>query len=285
MAMAYTVTKVSHDHYRLAEGNVFLELLVGREKAMLIDTGYGTGNLPKTIREITDLPLVIVCTHGHPDHACGNWQFSDTVWMNEKDLLLAKSYNTPEARQEALPKEKPEDFMETAFLAGGTGNPAFTREGQVFDLGGLTLEVVDLPGHTAGSIGLFDRAGKRLFVGDAMNKALFLFQKGVSQKLSVYKNTLEKVRALPADVLWAGHTPKAMPKDKSVDLFLRCAREADFSQAFPCGTMLDTENVRLFVTEKCRDAIDPDNLMYSIYGTGIQEREEFCSIFLSEYTL
>ncbi len=283
--MAYTVIKVSPDHYRLAEGNVFMELLLGREKAMLIDTGYGYGNLPKTIREITDLPLVIACTHGHPDHACGNWQFTESVWMNEKDLLLAQSYNTPEARQNFMPAEKPEDFMERAYLAGGMGNPAFTREGQIFDLGGLLLETVDLPGHTEGSIGILDRAGRRLFVGDAMNKAMFLFQQGVSRKLSVYMETLEKVRLLPVDVLWAGHTPKALPKNESVDLFLRCAREADFSKAFPCGTMLGTEDVRLFVTEQCRDAIDPDNLMYSIYGSGIQERADFCSIFLSQYTL
>lgn len=285
MAGAYTVTKISHDHYRIAENNVFMDLLIGSEGALLIDTGFGFGDLRKTVRSLTDLPLTVVNTHGHPDHACENWQFTETAWMNSRDYDLCRMYNTPQARQAAMGTEMPEDFLEEGYLAGGTGPVAFTWEGQIFALGGLSLEVVDLPGHTGGSIGLLDRAGKRLFVGDAMNKALFLFQKGVAQKRSVYIETLKKVRTLPAEMLWAGHTAKPMPLQSSVMCFLHCAEEADFAQAFPCGHMLGTDNVRLFVTESCRSEIDPENLMYSIYATGIQDRENFCSIFLSEDTM
>lgn len=285
MAVSYTVSKVSDSHYRLAEGNVFMELLLGSEKALLIDTGYGFGDLKKAVREITPLPLIIVNTHAHPDHACGNWQFAEAVWMNRRDLECCRLYNTPEARLAAMPKKKPEDFLEEAYLLGGTGNLAFTEEGQIFDLGGLALEVVNLPGHTGGSIGLMDRAGRRLFVGDAMNTALFLFQKGVSQPLSVYKETLIKSSALPVDVLWASHAPVPAAKDAAIGLYLSCAEAADFDQAFPCGQMLGTEDVRLFVSPQCRGKIDPENVLYSVYATGLVAKPGFCGIFLSKYTV
>ncbi len=46
-------------------------LLVGREQALLIDSGYGLQNLPERIRQITNLPVTLVNTHGHLDHANG----------------------------------------------------------------------------------------------------------------------------------------------------------------------------------------------------------------------
>lgn len=285
MAISYAVSKISDSHYRISEGNVFMELLIGTEKALLIDTGFGCGDLKRLVRSITGLPLLIVNTHGHPDHACGNWQFEETVWINRLDLDGCFGYNTPEARRAAIPQEKPDDFQEEAYLRGGTGNLAFTHEGQVFDLGGLTLEVVNLPGHTAGSIGLLDRKGRQLFVGDAMNKATFLFQQGISQSLSVYIETVKKARELPADILWLSHMQSPQRREEATEIYLRCAQDANWEQAFPCGRMLDTEDVRLFVCAACRDKIDPDNLLYSVYAAGLMDDPSFCAVFLSKYTL
>jgi glyoxylase-like metal-dependent hydrolase (beta-lactamase superfamily II) len=45
-------------------------LIVGTEKALLIDTGFSIESLKEKIEEITMLPLILVNTHGHPDH-CG----------------------------------------------------------------------------------------------------------------------------------------------------------------------------------------------------------------------
>lgn len=284
MAGAYTVTKAADDHYRIAEGNVFMELLIGEEKAMLIDTGYGCGDLFKIVRKITDLPLIIVNTHAHPDHSCGNWQFSESVWMSEKDAPGAYLYNTPEARKNAVPVEKPDDFREAEYLKGGAGALAFTHEGQCFDLGGITVTVVDLPGHTAGSIGVLDGKNRRLFVGDAMNRAMFLFQQGVSARLPEYIKTLKKVQALDVDALWLSHMAYPLKKNDAVRSFLQCAESADFSKGFRCGSMLGTQDVRLCVDSAHQKCIDPDNVLYSVYATGLIEQGGFCGIFLSQYT-
>ena len=42
-------------------------LVTGSKYAMLIDTGIGVGNLSGLVSDLTDLPLIVVNTHGHPD--------------------------------------------------------------------------------------------------------------------------------------------------------------------------------------------------------------------------
>ena len=43
-------------------------LVVGEEKALLIDTGFGIYSLKEKVRGITELPVTVVNTHAHPDH-------------------------------------------------------------------------------------------------------------------------------------------------------------------------------------------------------------------------
>ena len=62
-------------------------LLVGSERALLIDCGMGYYDLLGTIASLTDKPYDVVITHGHPDHA-GMMHLFDQVYMNEKDLPM-----------------------------------------------------------------------------------------------------------------------------------------------------------------------------------------------------
>jgi hydroxyacylglutathione hydrolase len=57
-------------------------LVAGDERALLIDTGWGIGDLPGVVASLTDLPLLVVNTHGHPDHTVRSWQF-ERVHMYE----------------------------------------------------------------------------------------------------------------------------------------------------------------------------------------------------------
>jgi glyoxylase-like metal-dependent hydrolase (beta-lactamase superfamily II) len=59
-------------------------LIEGKEKAALIDTGVGVGDLKPFIRELTDKPLIVLVTHGHVDHALGAVSF-DEVYMSHID--------------------------------------------------------------------------------------------------------------------------------------------------------------------------------------------------------
>ena len=79
----YSINEIAKDIYRLTSlENVFFDLIVGSERALLIDTGYGFGNVKGLIRSITDKPLIIANTHGHVDHTCGNYQFAEDIYIS-----------------------------------------------------------------------------------------------------------------------------------------------------------------------------------------------------------
>lgn len=186
----YKVTELLPDIYRITSAeDVYMELFVGEEKALLFDTGYGYGDLKGTVRKITDKPLIIVNSHGHLDHTCGNFQFQEEIYIHPKDIELCKEHNTKEHRAGALEGAKqtldyltnetynilPLDFDEEAYVNAGHGRLKPLEEGQIFDLGGITLEVITLPGHTAGCIALLYKEQKILYTGDSINSFLWLF--------------------------------------------------------------------------------------------------------------
>ncbi len=59
-------------------------LLIGRDKAMVIDAGMGIGDLKRAIRKLTDKPLVVVISHGHVDHT-GNARQFEEIWIHPND--------------------------------------------------------------------------------------------------------------------------------------------------------------------------------------------------------
>ncbi len=141
-------------------------LIQGQTHAMVIDTANGYEDLHAIVRTLTDLPLFVVNTHGHGDHILGNVYF-DEAWIHPADIQLADTFM-------GYAKEE----MEKYGLKPCPLKPLSI--GQVFDLGGLTLEVVDLSGHTPGSIGLLDRQDRILFTGDGVNTHLWMQLDGCS---------------------------------------------------------------------------------------------------------
>ena len=152
-------------------GDMWHYLIVGPEKAMLIDTGFGVGNL-KALCEYLAPNKEIICvnTHRHIDHIGGNLWF-DKVYCHEYD------------------KKAIEESIRPDFITGPTldenGNPKDTwydvndlppfhryevvgvPDGFVFHLGkDYEVELVHLPGHTAGQSGFYDRQNKCMFIGD-----------------------------------------------------------------------------------------------------------------------
>lgn len=169
-------------------------IVVGDEKVCVIDTMNGYNDLHKVVREITDKPIIVVNTHGHPDHVFGNVYF-DEAYMNPKDFYMAKSFfNEPE-------------FIEICKKEGLTVPPLKPiKGGDVIDLGGKTLEVYDLPGHTPGGIVLLLKEDRILFTGDSVNHHLWM-QLDDCSKLGEYVKALDNVMFLEneADLILHGH--------------------------------------------------------------------------------
>lgn len=135
-------------------------VVCGEEKAMVIDTVNGMEDLHEIVRTVTQLPLIVANTHGHPDHMFGNWAFEE-AWIHPADAKLAEGF------YEMVRKEMGIDVPSSCPLR-------FLAEGQIFDLGGTQLEVVPMYGHTPGSVGFLDRKRRVLFSGDAVNPHLWM---------------------------------------------------------------------------------------------------------------
>ena len=223
-----TVTELEPGIWRSGNSMVYMDLLVGTHHALLFDTGYGFGSLRDVVRGITDKPLYVVNSHGHVDHACGNEQFGG-AYIHQLDMELAMEHNGRDMRMAELDTaEVPMDFDLEAHLSLGTGELKPAGEGFTFDLGGMTMEVIHLPGHTAGSIGLWCPERKLLWVGDAMNCFVWLFLPE-AQSLETYIASMHKAAALPFTHMIQSHEPCPVPKRKLWD-YLDLAEHLDFEQ-------------------------------------------------------
>lgn len=227
----YTIREWAPGIFRIGNSGVYMDLIVGDERALLFDTGYGFGDLKHLVRSITDKPLYVVNSHGHVDHACGNAQFGG-AYIHYDDLELCRSHNGRQMRQAELDTaEVPMDFDLEQYLNLGTGELIPIKEGHVFCLGGLTMQTIHMPGHTAGSIGLWCPERKLLWAGDAMNSFLWLFLPE-AQHLQTYIDTLHKAAALPFSHMIQSHEPDPVPKYKLWD-YLDLAEHLDFEQGTP----------------------------------------------------
>ena len=258
----YKIIPVQQGIYRITSlENVFMELLVGTEKALLIDTGYGFGDIRQVVQSITDKPLYIVNTHGHCDHTGGNFRFDEEVYIADADVGLLKRHNTTEFRARSVVQAEhvldwetgreacglPEDFDRDAYLAGGTGTIRSLWEGMTFDLGGKTLRAVATPGHTHGGISLFLEEERWLYAGDAANMFLWLFDDDATDK-ATYLKTLDKILELAPERLYGGHAPQPFSLE-DVKMFQRAALEADYDRGIPFFTpiMPDCKDIRVCI--------------------------------------
>lgn len=247
----YNVVKMMDGVYRISSSEqVYMEFFVGKEKALLFDTGYGYGELEKVVKCITELPLYIVNSHGHLDHVCGNYQFREDIYIHPEDMELCRQHTSYEVRLGAVTNAKssknfltgeitnilPQNFDEQQYLNGDCGNIRPVEEGHVFELGGITLKVYQVPGHTKGSIGLMYEEEKIFYVGDAMNPFMWLFMPE-AMAISEYKKTLERVWELDFETLVMAHSPITEKKDVIKD-YMAAADSADFEKGIPFETVL-----------------------------------------------
>jgi glyoxylase-like metal-dependent hydrolase (beta-lactamase superfamily II) len=181
-------------------------VVIGSDSALLIDTGLGMANLRDYVKSITNLPLIVVNTHGHPDHAGANYQF-EKVYAHKADFPLISYFANPEIRKSMagdaeVPKN--EIFADTVNLKPVVLDAI--EEGYIFNLGKRKLEVIHTPGHTPGEICLVDRDNKLLFSGDNDNTLVWLHIQG-SLPLESYLLSLEKLnnRATEFSTLLPGH--------------------------------------------------------------------------------
>jgi len=176
-------------------------LLKGSEKVLLIDTAYGLTDYPALTRALVgDLPLLVVNSHAHPDHNAGNHQF-EAVMVGKQDAERDIGEVSPKDRADILEfmkdmlKPYPEFDPET-YYPGLSKEVIPLSEGDLIDLGDLKLTALETPGHTVGSIALWEKEKGWLFTGDTALTWEVWGQLADSAPLHIYAESLEKLAAL-----------------------------------------------------------------------------------------
>lgn len=166
----YTAKQINSDLWSIEQDFVRSYLMIGSQRAMLVDTCDVDADLPALVRKLTDLPVIVVQTHCDYDHIGSSHRFSE-VYMHPSEFSL---------------------------LHSTSDRPLFprpVREGDCIDLGGRQLEVILIPGHTPGSIALLDPNAHILFSGDSV-KADIVYMFGPGRDLSAYIDSLERLYAM-----------------------------------------------------------------------------------------
>ena len=201
-------------------------LIEGSEKALLIDGLTGVGSLKAFVRELTDLPVQMVNTHGHVDHCGANYEYGECL-IHPADIRLMYDHGDPERRMDfvknALMWREPEVTPTMADVIPPCPIKTFpVYDGDLIELGGVTLEVIGVPGHTFGTIVLLDRARRVVYSGDACNANTLLFLPG-SATIEEYREALLHFKSFqPAfDVMYGGHGKDPVPNtiiDEAIQL-------------------------------------------------------------------
>lgn len=208
--------------------NVNIYLIEGNDRALVIDTGCGIGNLREFIGMLTNKPLIVVNTHNHMDHTGGNGAF-DKIHM--LDVEIDNQVPEPESEISDSQKKKgllwrlnphdkrPYNFSVDCVTFWPKAPLIPISNGYVFDLGNRPIEVIHTKGHTMGSICLLDKKARVLFTGDTANRGV-LIGGMPGQYVSVHKETMEKLlmRSNEFDFLFLGHDVDSAGIDQIEDI-------------------------------------------------------------------
>ena len=243
-------------------------LILGSERAVLLDTGMGISNIRAVVEELTDLPILVVNSHYHFDHVGGNHLFDDIAihelgaerlaagppphwfasYLAAVQEVLAQyavfreidmtwfQVLAPEMQMRPLPAE----FDRAAWRTVTTVPSRLLTDGEILDLGGRTLQVLHTPGHTVDSICLLDSDSRIMFTGDTIDTGP-IYAQFEESSIDAFAASTQKLlaHAGAVDVLFSAHGARYQSYPELI------ARVAD---AF---TLIQAGDVELFDTEDC----------------------------------
>jgi len=187
--------------------NCYLVFDQQTKEAIIIDPGDEGEFISEKILRLGLTPQLIVATHGHFDHLLAAWElqtnFRLPFFIHEKDLFLLKRMRSS-ARfwlKQDIPQPPPQ-------------NPQPINESDQLQIGNFSLQVISTPGHSPGSICLWEKSQKILFSGDTLfcsGPGRTDFKYGSPQAM---KESLEKLSSLPEETeIFPGHSHSCFLKD------------------------------------------------------------------------
>ncbi len=218
----FHVYRAAPQVFALIESDQFQEaisyLIVGTTSAVLFDTGIGVMPIRPVAEELTQLPITVINSHSHYDHVGGNSEF-DRVLTMETPFTRVKMSGRPhaglasEVAADAFCHGAPAGLDTAVFHSKAWKSAGFVKGGDRIPLGGRTLDVLHVPGHTPDALALLDRANGLLFTGDTFyDGTIWLYAQETN--LDDYVASMESLVALGpvvTQVLGAHNVANAAP--------------------------------------------------------------------------
>jgi len=202
---------ITEPHYTW-ENRANLWLIKGRDADLLIDTGLGVSSLKLYLADLLEKPLKVVASHVHFDHSGGCHEFEQVyIHQNEHQALCSGDQRlilsapefgfVPDSDFEAVPYQ---GFSASSYEVRACPQALPIEHGDVIDLGDRAFEVMHLPGHSSGSIGLYDPGNRQFFSGDVVYDGELLDELEDSV-VADYIGSMEKLLQLQTDEVRPGH--------------------------------------------------------------------------------
>ena len=150
-------------------------LVIGENKALLIDALQNVTDLYETVRKVTDFPVDVLITHGHLDHAGASlpafYESGSAIYMCMEDYEMLEG---------SVPTTRKEFFTP---LKGG----------EIFDIGTYSLKAIPCPGHTKGCYVFLDKKNGLMFSGDSLGSGMIWMQLPCCTSIEEYRGSVQKV--------------------------------------------------------------------------------------------
>lgn len=223
----YDIHKVDDGLSRILERHVApwmrcnMWLIHGRNGNLLVDTGMGLRPIKPEVAALTERPVTAICTHCHFDHIGCAHEFDARLGHR----LEAEDYAAPDLNRSCASQWLDAELITALPHAGYelrtfSLTPApltgFLDEGDILDLGDRAFNVLHLPGHSPGSIALYERATRTLFSGDVIYDGM-LIDNAWHSDAQAYEASLRRLKELPVERVHAGHEG-SFGRDRLVEL-------------------------------------------------------------------
>ncbi|MFX0124745.1 MAG: MBL fold metallo-hydrolase [Candidatus Hodarchaeota archaeon] len=193
-------------------------LIIGTECAILVDTGLGVGNIRSIVNQYTKLPIRVVNTHSHWDHIGGNHLFEEiAIHEAEAEKILqgvTNEFLQTQMREENLSRPLPVEFHLEDYHIPSSNPTRLLKDGDNLNLDEVTLEVIHSPGHSPGSICLWNNDLGYLFTGDVIYPGP-LYAHLPGSNLQEYIESIKKLKKIlnSVEILFPAHNQT--PLDRS----------------------------------------------------------------------
>ncbi len=172
----FNFNEINKGFYSIEQGAVRSFMFIDNQNILLVDTGLGGNHLLKQVRDISNLPIKVIYTHADRDHI-GDAADFEQCFMHPAEFDYYYSKATVPTPMNAV------------------------WEGDVFQIGDYCFEVILIPGHTPGSIGLLDRKHRMMIGGDSLQPGpIYMF--GPGRNFYAYRASMIKMQGLLKDIDW-----------------------------------------------------------------------------------